>query len=345
MKRTHWVVGGMVVVLLAAYTVAQPWVAARALEAALASRDKEALRELVDFPLLKENLKEELPVYARSRATDKETADFVAGMTSMLAGSAMDEAITPSGLMDLGIKSDSGAAHSYESMTKFTATYPGSAGKPLTFVLRRQGFHWRVTDIHGVLDVLFAPESQPEGASSTQEDQPVSGAENPLEEVISSSDTPMLDPLMELEREKISVAAQAAKAVQEQEQADRLAGKTFNESRISWSFACDQSVHGISILGPEKLGKLTYDEKSSVCRCVNEEVPYNIEMLLESPSRSLAELGDEAINDQVNAFGTCYFRISHIKAQQEQVAAIRRERELQELKEQQDANTGEGGSE
>ena len=133
--------------------------------------------------------------------------------------------------------------------------------------------------------------------------------------------------------------------MQEKDEADRLAGKTFNESRISWSFACDQSVHGISMLGSEKLGKLTYDEKSSVCRCVKDEVPYNIEMLLESPSRSLAELGDEAINDQVNAFGTCYFRISHIKAQQEQVAAIRRERELQELKEQQDASNGDGSGE
>lgn len=341
----HWGVGGIVVVALAAYLTAQPWLAAGALESALASKDKEALREIVDFPLLKENLKEELPAYARSHATDKETADFVAGMTSMLAASAMDEAITPSGLIDLGIKSDSAATRSYESMTKFTATYPGSAGKPLTFVLRRQGLHWRVTDIRGVLDVLFAPESQSNAAATTQEDQAVSDAEDPLEDVLASSDTPMLDPLMELEREKISVAAQAAQAMQEKDEADRLAGKSFNESNIGWSFACDQSVHGISMLGRDKLAGLMYDEKSSVCRCVKDEVPYNVEMILASPSRSLAELGEEAINDQVNAFGTCYFRISHIKAQQEQVAAIRRERELQELKEQQDANAVDGSSE
>lgn len=134
------------------------------------------------------------------------------------------------------------------------------------------------------------------------------------------------------------MAAKATQAFEEKEEANRIAGKSFNESRISWSFACDKSIHGISILGAEKLGGLTYDEKRSVCSCVQEEVPYNVEVLLASPSRSISELGDEVYDDQVKAFGACYFRISNTKAQQAQVTAIRREQELAELKERQRAS-------
>jgi hypothetical protein len=342
MKKVHWVTAGFIASATILYVLAQPWLAARSLDSALAAKDKEALRELVDFPLLKENLKQELPDYFRDHSTaDKESTELATNMATMLGGSAMDESITPTGLIgfvNTGF-GDENTAYSYDSLSRFTLRRQGKTGKPLTFVLHREGFHWRVTDIQGALDVLFVNEdSQSPPLASPETEVPSIKASIGEVSVLASSDTPMLNPEIELERERISIAAKAATAMHEKDEADRLAGKTFNESRIGWSFACDQSIHGISMLGSEKLEKLTYDEKSSVCSCVKDQVPDNIELLLNSPSRSLREQGDDVINSQSDAFGTCYFRVSNIKAQQAQMGVIRQEKDAQELLDQQEAD-------
>ena len=154
-----------------------------------------------------------------------------------------------------------------------------------------------------------------------------------------ATETPNLDAQLEAEQEQLKLAAAMARAMHEKDERDRLAGKSFNESNIGWSFACDRSAHGIAILAG-KVSGLTYDEKSNICSCVKSEAPYSVELLLESSSRSLEEAGADALNDQVSAFDRCYSRTMAIRTQRSERAAAQRVDELQELKALQDANSG-----
>ena len=44
------------------------------------------------------------------------------------------------------------ASYGFESLSRFTATVEDEDGDPLTFVLSREGLHWKLTDIRLPLD-------------------------------------------------------------------------------------------------------------------------------------------------------------------------------------------------
>ena len=166
----------LVVLLLAGWIAAGPWMAIHGIRDALASNDSAALERHVDFPRLRSNLKARADDALVRQAGPGFASSALGGLVlrgaSGLAGGAIDAMATPAGVGALlqgrslwhrasggGIRADDAYAHEppadpladpewrYESLSRFTATVEPGAGAPVTLVFTRQGLRWRVTDI------------------------------------------------------------------------------------------------------------------------------------------------------------------------------------------------------
>lgn len=168
----------LAVVLLLGYVAAGPYLTVRAIRSAVVKQDAAALSRQVDFPQLRASLKAQL----RDGLVDAVGLDPQAGMLgsigSAIAGGlvngTVETMVTPLGLgalmeghktwrrisgglarPDLMDPSGSVAApeplkdaqYRYESTSRFTATVHDDDGRPIVFVLTRDGLHWRLSDI------------------------------------------------------------------------------------------------------------------------------------------------------------------------------------------------------
>lgn len=173
-----WAVGLLLAMLLglAAFVAAGPWIAMRGIEHAVTERSLAALMIHVDFPTLRTNV--------RAQLEDRIARDFAArvgndtGMMGMASGqlakqvsdSAVTAMVNPAGIMLLLegnalARSVTGkplldgegkraapveltdAKMRYESTSRFTATLHSQDGSPVVFVFSRQGLRWKLTDI------------------------------------------------------------------------------------------------------------------------------------------------------------------------------------------------------
>lgn len=95
----------LVLALLGGYFVASPYLALKGLGQALDSGDQSALEEHVDFPALRQNLKEQLNVAFARQLGDSKSDHPLAGFAATLAGAFMDPVIdafvTPAGMSQL----------------------------------------------------------------------------------------------------------------------------------------------------------------------------------------------------------------------------------------------------
>ena len=167
-----------VICLVFAYIAAGPYLTIRGIDNALKTRDIAALEKHVDFPKLRENVKQQVNDAIRAKApktsnslidgfisalTDSatdvvspllvETIATPRGVFSILDGhgvykhatgdgqilSSSDEQTTPVNMKELSTR--------FDGINRFTATTRPYAGKPLVFVLERQGLKWRLTNI------------------------------------------------------------------------------------------------------------------------------------------------------------------------------------------------------
>lgn len=167
-----------VLVAIAGYVVAGPYLTVRAIRAAIEEQDASALSRQVDFPALRASLKAQL-LDAMVRGAGADVQENVLGafaltMASGLVNGTVDAMVTPTGLAGVmeGRKvwrntRDSftrpatdaqgqpaappaplhDAKYRYESTSRFTATVVDESGKPLVFVLRRDGLRWKLADI------------------------------------------------------------------------------------------------------------------------------------------------------------------------------------------------------
>lgn len=162
-------------VLLAAYVAAGPWLAIHGIGKAIEQRDAARLSRYVDFPALRVNLRAQLDDQLVRRAgSDLQSSLFgvvALGVAGRLTGAAVDVMVTPAGIAALlqghgvwkratGDTADGdtwgppaparplqGARGRYESLSRFTATRRLDGGGEVVFVLTRQGLRWRLTDI------------------------------------------------------------------------------------------------------------------------------------------------------------------------------------------------------
>jgi hypothetical protein len=189
-RRWRWpaaIVAGLLVIAF----LAAPYLTAHRIGAAVRDGDEAALADLVDFPSVRQNLKDRMNAAALARITQGSAGgeDMLTGLGLALAGLFIDKAVdafvTPAGVArlvserrivvqpgrDPATPADTrepfaGAKMSYETFDRFvitveggargaasahdtagTAATAGAGGKTGTFVLRRRGLGWKLTEI------------------------------------------------------------------------------------------------------------------------------------------------------------------------------------------------------
>lgn len=154
------------------YGAAGPWLVLHSLRNAVEHRDAAGLNSLVDYPALRENLKDHFR-QGLSRTLAEEGDSSAAGAMSLYLADGMvsglvDMAVTPEGLSRMmtgapPVPGETEASRNpgmapreawfaetrsrYEGTSRFLLTVRDKEGRELQFVLDRAGLAWRLTDI------------------------------------------------------------------------------------------------------------------------------------------------------------------------------------------------------
>lgn len=161
-----WV--ALLVALVVAYVAASPYVAVYRMKAAAERQDSKALSCFIDFPTLRQSLKDQFDKFIAAEA-DNQTSenDPFGAMGTAIAGSLadhfVDAYITPAGVERLmsgqNLSPDdsgrnegtgdpfSGASMAYESVSRFVVTIKDEDGEDVRFVYRPRGIGWKLTEI------------------------------------------------------------------------------------------------------------------------------------------------------------------------------------------------------
>ncbi len=155
------------VVLVLGYVFATPYIAAYRMKVAAEAQDGEALSEFVDFPALRQSLKDQMA----GKLWKEMAEDVIEGnplsaigtaFGSMILKGVVDEFVTPAGLMKLmkGRKAGSDATRqtssapfsdislSYESFNKFSIiTRDPESELEVKLILKRRGLQWKLTEV------------------------------------------------------------------------------------------------------------------------------------------------------------------------------------------------------
>lgn len=171
-----WIALAVILLLaLGGYVAAGPYLAINGIRTALAEQDTGKLEKHVDFPALRVSLKAQAEdALARRAGSDVQSSLFGAIALSVagdVLGSGVDAMVTPLGIgallqgrsmwkKSLGETVDGdtygkpvpadplkNAEHRYESPSRFTATVRDEDGRPVVFVFKRNGLHWKLADI------------------------------------------------------------------------------------------------------------------------------------------------------------------------------------------------------
>lgn len=159
--------------LFGAWVAAGPYLAVRDIRSAVRAQDAAALSEHVDFPALRASLKAQLADrLAREAGPELQSnplAAFGLTLATGVVSTAVEAMVTPLGLAAVmegrklwrQVGDDFAppdpatpapeplhdARYHYESWSRFTATIRDQEGRPLVFVLTRQGLRWRLSDL------------------------------------------------------------------------------------------------------------------------------------------------------------------------------------------------------
>ena len=173
--RTWAALALLVLIGVLGYAAAGPYLTIHAIGKAVREENAPALAKHVDFPPLRASLKAQLTDrLVRSAGIEAQSGLLGAlglGVAGSLVGGGVDMMVTPTGLgalmegrkvwnrasnlpppttnNDTWERPDplQGAAHRYESTSRFTATVHTDTGEPIIFVLTRTGLRWKLADI------------------------------------------------------------------------------------------------------------------------------------------------------------------------------------------------------
>jgi hypothetical protein len=167
-KKLLWALG-LILVLVAGYAASGPLLTLWAIKTAVAGQDSARLAEHVDFPVLRQNLKDQLnAALAKSvaaKAGDNPFSTLVAGFAAKMVDGLVESFVTPGGIAALvegkqpGQKAKEGTAparqesllgkakFSYDSLSRFSVRVPDDKGKEVRLVLQRKGFSWKLVNI------------------------------------------------------------------------------------------------------------------------------------------------------------------------------------------------------
>lgn len=166
----------LVLLALAGWIAAGPYLAIRGIQKAMEARDVSGLERHVDYPTLRGNLRARLEDRIAREIGKRYGAQggggMLGGVAGMLSDSAVDAMVSPVGIAVLlqghalkqratgNVDPEGGAtaapipydpmkdAHTrFESPSRFVATVDSAEGRPIDFIFERQGLRWRLTDI------------------------------------------------------------------------------------------------------------------------------------------------------------------------------------------------------
>lgn len=171
MKKGVWGLG-LLLVALAGYVIAGPYLTVSEIKAGIVEKDSEKLSENIEFPTLRQNLKEQMNAAMMKNAAtelkDNPFAAFGAALATKMVDGIVDSFVTPSGLASVmkGKKpskqnSEStstnekpkeedlfkNARYSYDSHSKFSIWVPNEKGEEARFVLKRDGISWKLVNL------------------------------------------------------------------------------------------------------------------------------------------------------------------------------------------------------
>jgi len=169
-----WLIAGLCLLLvaLAAYTAAGPYLAVNGIRNVVTSGDYGKLSYFVDFPKLRDSVTPQIQSRIGGQVLQHlgrgNTASAASEVVAMISKPAIDAMVSPLGVATLltgstlarkitGKKDKDGRAHAddplkdaktrYVSMSRFTATVLTDEGKPLVFVFERDGLRWKLTGL------------------------------------------------------------------------------------------------------------------------------------------------------------------------------------------------------
>ncbi len=156
-------------VLALAWLIASPWITVVRMQSAAAERDADALSVHIDFPAVREDLKGQVNAYVMATIAEESDNNPFAALGGLLASVLVDKLVdafvTPSGLVMLmegkapdmafgkpdeerGLRKPlDGAKYRYVSWDQFAVSVESDQGGEIAFLLRRQGFGWRLVAI------------------------------------------------------------------------------------------------------------------------------------------------------------------------------------------------------
>lgn len=174
--KKNILIAGLLLVVVGGYVAAGPYLTVSAIKDGIVEKDSEKLSDNIDFPALRQNMKDQLNAQVMQNATtelkDNPFAALAAGFASKMVDGIVDAFITPSGLAKImeGKKPDvkksnndknteakndapkkedlfKNATYSYDSTSKFSIYVPNDKGEEARFLLKRQDFSWKLVSI------------------------------------------------------------------------------------------------------------------------------------------------------------------------------------------------------
>ena len=176
MKKIPWMAGGIVLAVVVGYIAAGPYLIVSAIKTGIVEKDFERLSENIDFSTLRQNMKRRSNTVEMERVAAQLFTQgnlFTGLVTGLMVESLhpiddrlIDLYLTPSGLAywmrgEKSIKNEKNgsapslkkddllknARFSYDSINKFSIWMPNDKGKEIRFVLKRNGFSWKLVNL------------------------------------------------------------------------------------------------------------------------------------------------------------------------------------------------------
>lgn len=178
MKNIVWIVA-LVVIGVVGYAAAGPYLTIGAIKTGIVENDAELLADNIEFPTLRQNLKEQFNIIlmksAAKEADDNPLGLLLAGLATSLVDGLVDNFVTPGALASVmeGREPPTGstpssrspstadrenlfrdARMSYDTLSTFSVWVPNDTGGETRFVLKRDGLSWKLVNIVIPMDTL-----------------------------------------------------------------------------------------------------------------------------------------------------------------------------------------------
>jgi|APMed6443717190_1056831.scaffolds.fasta_scaffold86244_1 hypothetical protein len=158
-------IAGTILVLIMGYVAIGPFLTFSAIKTGITEKDSVKLSENIDFPILRNNLKEQINAAiikdATSKSKDKSFIALKAALVQKkITDKIIDSFITPGGLSMIMNENEpkkkepqtkdeifKNSKFSYDSMNKFSIWITDEEGKEIRFVLGREWLAWKLINI------------------------------------------------------------------------------------------------------------------------------------------------------------------------------------------------------